>query len=137
MVLSGRTQVPDNACSSIIKTPKDVNSLFSLNKAKLHKIFNSHSWQTINGRKIIVYRELIKLLKQLDIYPQLIANYELKVILSEGAQKENFNMFKTTQTHSKHESKLSLLSKQTSTEYITFEQFEKIISRNACKPRSV
>lgn len=67
---------------TLIKTPRDDTELFSLNRSKLKRIFNAHSWRLVDGQKVITFKELIGILKRLDIYPQCIAHYELRLILS-------------------------------------------------------
>jgi len=49
-LLSGRTEINRTPISKNNATPKNEKSLLALNKHKLRKIFNSHSWQSMGGK---------------------------------------------------------------------------------------
>jgi len=66
---------------STIDTPKDEQQLLALNKNKFVRIFDMHSRNSIESTKVISYKECIRILKRLDVYPTLISNYDLKLIL--------------------------------------------------------
>ena len=85
-------KIVENNSINVIKTPRDDLSLFYLNKSKLKKIFNSHWWKTVEGVPIIDFNEWLKILKRLNVYPQLIANYDLKLVFSKDSDQWNSQM---------------------------------------------
>ena len=131
VILHNKNTSDSDACYSS-KTQRDESSLFSLNRSKFKRIFNYHSWRIVEDQHVIEYNELLKILKRLDVFPNLIAKYELKKIIQnkeeQNTTQSNKNLKQWRALH--NYSSLSSLNMNINNDFINFKQFEEIFSKH-------
>ncbi|CAI2364324.1 unnamed protein product [Moneuplotes crassus] len=110
---------------------KGKNNLFELNRQKFYQIFKKHSWKNIDGNKIVTYKEFVKILKLLDIFPRFISNYQLKSILVALSESPGSNStYKTVEVEPRSTfGHKKSIPKESVPEYVGFKALEIIVCK--------